>query len=703
MQKTTAKIQEIKKRDGRIVIFEQERITNAIHRAIIAVKGRDGRAAKKISNEVLKVLERRFARRIPGVEDIQDIVEEVLIKNNLYEVVKAYILYRKQHQEMREMESLFIDVGRVIDEYISKLDWRVKENSNITYSLSGLLLHIAGSVISDYVLTRIYPREISEAHRQGDMHIHNLSFGVVGYCAGWSLKQLLYEGFGGVEGKASSGPAKHFDTALLQMSNFIGTLQNEWAGAMAFNSVDTLLAPLVRSDKLNYKEVKQAIQQLVFNLNTTSRWGGQTPFTNLSFDWTVPKDLKNEPVIVGGKLLETKYGDYQKEMDMINRAFLEVMKEGDAQGRPFTFPIPTYNLTKNFDWDSENADLLFEMTGKYGLPYFTNFIKSDLDPSDVRSMCCHLQLRLDEIRRNITGGLFGSGDSTGSIGVVTINLPRLAYVAKKTARGKSLEKAKKEFFLGLSYVMELAKNSLEIKREIVEKNIQNGLTPFSKRYLGTLKHHFSTIGLIGGHEACLNLLGKSIGSVEGKKFAVEILNFMRDKIITFQKETGHLYNLEATPAEGTSYRLPHLDKKQYPDIITSGEREPYYTQATCLPVNETDDLFGAIRNQEDLQSLYTGGTVFHVFLGERLIDAKSCKNLIKKLATNSKLPYFTITPTYSICPNHGYLSGEHFKCPTCQSVCEVYSRVVGYFRPVQVWNASKQEEFRQRKMFDVQK
>ncbi|MEK7580244.1 MAG: ribonucleoside triphosphate reductase [Patescibacteria group bacterium] len=694
-----AKIQEIKKRDGRIVIFEQERITNAIHRAIIAVNGRDGRAAKKISNEVIKVLERRFIKRIPRVEDIQDIVEEVLIKNNLYEIAKAYILYRKQHQEMREMESLFIDVGRVIDEYIGKLDWRVKENSNITYSLSGLLLYIAGSVISDYVLTRIYPREISEAHRQGDMHIHNLSFGVVGYCAGWSLKQLLYEGFGGVEGKASSKPAKHFDTALLQMSNFIGTLQNEWAGAMAFNSVDTLLAPLVRSDKLNYIEVKQAIQQLIFNLNTTSRWGGQTPFTNLSFDWTVPRDLKNEPVVVGGKLLDAKYGDYQKEMDMINRAFLEVMKEGDAQGRPFTFPIPTYNLTKDFDWDSKNADLLFEMTGKYGLPYFTNFINSDLDPSDVRSMCCHLQLRLDEIRRNITGGLFGSSDSTGSIGVVTINLPRLAYVAKKTAKGKNLEKTKKEFFLGLSYVMELAKNSLEIKREIVEKNIQNGLIPFSKRYLGTLKNHFSTIGLIGGHEACLNLLGKSISSTEGKKFAQEILNFMRDKIITFQKETGHLYNLEATPAEGTSYRLPHLDKKQYPDIVTSGEREPYYTQATCLPVNEADDLFGAIRHQEDLQSLYTGGTVFHVFLGERLIGAKSCKNLIKKLATNSKLPYFTITPTYSICPNHGYLSGEHFKCSTCQSVCEVYSRVVGYFRPVQVWNASKQEEFRQRKMF----
>jgi len=685
-------ITQIRKRDGRIVDFDQEKITEAIWKAAQAVGGRDRNLAKRLSNQVVQLLVERFAGEIPGVEDIQDIVEKVLIENGHARTAKAYILYRKQRENLRKIKSTFLEVEKIVSDYLNQIDWRVRENSNIGYSMSGLLMHVAGSVISQYTLDRIYPMEVADAHRNGDFHLHDLYFGLSGYCAGWSLKQLLYEGFNGVPGAIESNPPRHLDTALMQMVNFIGTLQNEWAGAQAFNSIDTYLAPFVRKDKLTYKEIKQAIQKFVFNLNTTSRWGSQTPFTNLTFDWTVPEDVRDEPVILGGKLLDETYKDYQKEMDLLNRAFLEVLMEGDRNGRPFTFPIPTYNLTRDFDWESENAKLLFEMTAKYGLPYFSNFINSDLDPSDVRSMCCRLRLDLRQLNRNITGGLFGSGDSTGSVGVVTINMPRIGH----------LSKTRKEFFERLEYLMNLAKTSLEIKREIVERNMRQGLLPYTRRYLGTLRNHFSTIGPLGMNEACLNLFGKGIASKEGKEFAIEVLKFMREKLQDFQEETGHIYNLEAVPAEGTSYRLARIDKRKYPDIITAGGRVPYYTNSTLLPVNATDDVFEALEHQEDLQVLYTGGTVFHIFLGEKMSSGEACKRLIKRIVYNSRLPYLTITPTYSICPDHGYLAGEHSKCPVCGKSCDIYSRVVGYFRPVKNWNEGKQEEFRQRVEYKVE-
>ena len=685
-------ITQIRKRDGRIVDFDQEKITEAIWKAAQAVGGRDRNLAKRLSNQVVQLLVERFAGEIPGVEDIQDIVEKVLIENGHARTAKAYILYRKQRENLRKIKSTFLEVEKIVSDYLNQIDWRVRENSNIGYSMSGLLMHVAGSVISQYTLDRIYPMEVADAHRNGDFHLHDLYFGLSGYCAGWSLKQLLYEGFNGVPGAIESNPPRHLDTALMQMVNFIGTLQNEWAGAQAFNSIDTYLAPFVRKDKLTYKEIKQAIQKFVFNLNTTSRWGSQTPFTNLTFDWTVPEDVRDEPVILGGKLLDETYKDYQKEMDLLNRAFLEVLMEGDRNGRPFTFPIPTYNLTRDFDWESENTKLLFEMTAKYGLPYFSNFINSDLNPSDVRSMCCRLRLDLRQLNRNITGGLFGSGDSTGSVGVVTINMPRIGH----------LSKTRKEFFERLEYLMNLAKTSLEIKREIVERNMRQGLLPYTRRYLGTLRNHFSTIGPLGMNEACLNLFGKGIASKEGKEFAIEVLKFMREKLQDFQEDTGHIYNLEAVPAEGTSYRLARIDKRKYPDIITAGERVPYYTNSTLLPVNATDDVFEALEHQEDLQVLYTGGTVFHIFLGEKMSSGEACKRLIKRIVYNSRLPYLTITPTYSICPDHGYLAGEHSKCPVCGKSCDIYSRVVGYFRPVKNWNEGKQEEFRQRVEYKVE-
>ena len=685
-------ITQIRKRDGRIVDFNQEKITEAIWKAAQAVGGRDRNLAKRLSNQVVQLLVERFAGEIPGVEDIQDIVEKVLIENGHARTAKAYILYRKQRENLRKIKSTFLEVEKIVSDYLNQIDWRVRENSNIGYSMSGLLMHVAGSVISQYTLDRIYPMEVADAHRNGDFHLHDLYFGLSGYCAGWSLKQLLYEGFNGVPGAIESNPPRHLDTALMQMVNFIGTLQNEWAGAQAFNSIDTYLAPFVRKDKLTYKEIKQAIQKFVFNLNTTSRWGSQTPFTNLTFDWTVPEDVRDEPVILGGKLLDETYKDYQKEMDLLNRAFLEVLMEGDRNGRPFTFPIPTYNLTRDFDWESENTKLLFEMTAKYGLPYFSNFINSDLNPSDVRSMCCRLRLDLRQLNRNITGGLFGSGDSTGSVGVVTINMPRIGH----------LSKTRKEFFERLEYLMNLAKTSLEIKREIVERNMRQGLLPYTRRYLGTLRNHFSTIGPLGMNEACLNLFGKGIASKEGKEFAIEVLKFMREKLQDFQEDTGHIYNLEAVPAEGTSYRLARIDKRKYPDIITAGERVPYYTNSTLLPVNATDDVFEALEHQEDLQVLYTGGTVFHIFLGEKMSSGEACKRLIKRIVYNSRLPYLTITPTYSICPDHGYLAGEHSKCPVCGKSCDIYSRVVGYFRPVKNWNEGKQEEFRQRVEYKVE-
>jgi len=523
------KIVKIRKRDGRIVDFDQNRITEAIWKAAQAVGGRDRKVAERLSNRVVGLLEERFPLKTPNVEDTQDIVEKVLIEEGHARTAKAYILYRKQHETFRKIRTTFLEVEKIVSDYLMQVDWRVKENSNIGYSMSGLLMHVAGSVISNYTLDRVYPMEVADAHRNGDIHLHDLYFGITGYCAGWSLKQLLYEGFNGVSGTVESKPAKHLDTAFLQIANFIGTLQNEWAGAQAFNSIDTYLAPFVRKDSLSYHQIKQAVQKFVFNLNITSRWGGQSPFSNLTFDWTVPEDLKKEPVIFGGKLLNETYAGYQKEMDLINKAFIEVLSEGDMSRRPFTFPIPTYNLTKDFDWDSENSNLLFEMTAKYGLPYFSNFINSDLNPSDVRSMCCRLRLNLRQLDRNITGGLFGSGDSTGSIGVVSINMPRIGYLSKN----------KDEFFERLEYMMTLAKTSLEIKREIVDRNMQGGLLPYSKRYLGTLKNHFSTIGPVGMNEACLNLLGEDISEKEGRSFALKTLNFMREKLQDFQENTGH--------------------------------------------------------------------------------------------------------------------------------------------------------------------
>ncbi len=680
----------VEKRDGRVVDFDQSKITDAIWAAAQSVGGRNKRLAERLSDKVVEYLARTTDKNVPHVEEIQDAVEKVLIEEGHAKTAKAFILYRKQHENLRKIKSTFLEVEEIVDDYLGQKSWRVKENSNVGYSMSGLYKHAAGSVVSNYTLDRVYPMEVSDAHRNGDLHIHDLTFGIAGYCAGWSLSKLLEEGFNGVPGRVESKAPRHYDTALLQMANFIGTLQNEWAGAQAFNSMDTLLAPFVRVDDLSYKEVKQGMQKFVFNLNIASRWGGQTPFTNLTLDWTIPEDLKDEPITYGGEEKTQTYGDYQEEMDLINKAFLEVMMEGDKSGRPFTFPIPTYNVTDSFNWDSENAELLFELTAKYGLPYFSNFVNSpDMSPDDIRSMCCRLRLDERELERNVTGGLFGSSDQTGSLGVVTINLPRIGYQAND----------EDEFFERLDYLMVLAKNSLEIKREVVNKNMENSLLPYSKRYLGTLQNHFSTIGLVGMNEACLNLFGKGLVTQEGHDFAVEVLKYMRGRLQDFQEKTGNLYNLEATPAEGTSYRLAKMDKKKYPDIITAGEDTPYYTNSSQVPVDETKDLFEQIEIEEDLQTLYTGGTVFHTFLGERM-GKEGAKALVKKMTHKSELPYVTLTPTYSICPNHGYLSGEHPECPDCGKTTEVYSRVVGYYRPVQNWNDGKQEEYDERKTFN---
>ena len=579
---------------------------------------------------------------------------------------------------------------RTVDDYLSQADWRSRENSNLSYSFSSVFLHLAGEAMARYTLEKIYPREVAEAHRSGDFHIHNLYMGIIGYCAGWSVADILMEGFNGVPGRVESKPARHLSTALLQLANFVGTLQNEWAGAQAFNSLDTYLAPYVRMDRLDYKGVKQEVQQFIYNLNITSRWGGQTPFTNITFDLKPPEDLRDSHAIYGGRLLEETYGDFQPEMDLINRAFCEVMLEGDMRGRVFTFPIPTYNITKDFDWDSPVSDALFEMTAKYGNPYFQNFINSDLDPKDVRAMCCRLRLDLREVYRRV-GGYFGYADKTGSVGVVTINMPRIGYLSKE----------EDDFFERLDRLMDLAKESLEIKRRVVQENIDRGLLPFTRRYLGTLRWHFSTIGLVGMNEACLNFLGEDIGSDAGREFAVKVLKHMRERSREFQEETEHIYNIEATPAEGASYRLARLDRERYPDIITAGERVPYYTNSTQLPVNYTDDLYEALKKQEELQALYTGGTVFHIFLGERLSEGEGCKLLVRRIAERFRIPYYTVTPTFSVCPDHGYLSGERRRCPICGRETEVYSRVVGYYRPVQNWHEGKKEEFRQRRTYNI--
>jgi len=679
---------QIKKRDGSTVKFEKDKIINAIFKAAESVGGKDKKEAERVSEKVLDAINSKFKGEIPSVEDVQDMVEKILIEEGHAKTAKAYILYREQHKKIREAKNTFVNVQDTIKNYLHRKDWKVNENSNEAFSFSGLLLYTAGEVMKNYNLNEMYGGPISEAHKKGNIHIHDLSEGVIGYCAGWSLKNLITMGFGGVKNKVDCKPAKHMNTLVHQMVNYIGCLQMEFAGAQAFSSVDTLLAPFIKTDDMNYKEVKQCMQQLIFSLNIPSRWGSQYPFSNLTFDWEVPEDMKDEKAIVGGKEQDFTYGECQKEMDMINKAFLEVMLKGDAKGAVFTFPIPTYNLTEDFDWNSENAKLLFDLTAKYGLPYFQNYIGSGLDPSSIRAMCCRLNLDQNELQ-NRPGSMWGPGDSTGSIGVVTMNMNRFGYEAEN----------KEEFFEKLEYHMILAKDSLEIKREVVNKNLENGLMPFTKRYLGTFANHFSTIGLCGMHECCLNFLGEGIETEEGKKFTVEVMNFMREKIKGFQKETGNLYNLEATPAESTSYRFARLDKEMHPDIKTSGDGEPFLTNSTQLPVDHTDNAIEAIEHQDAIQSLYTGGTIFHTFLGEKMANGESCKRLIKKIAYNTKLPYFSITPTFSICKTHGYIRGEHFECPECGAECEVYSRVVGYFRPVQNWNKGKKEEFKNRKEF----
>jgi len=683
-------VERIRKRDGRIVPFEQEKITNAIWKAAQAVGGTDRERAKQLSDQVVEIINKKYDGKTATVENIQDIVEKVLVENGHYKTAKAYILYREEHKKLRDVRSLLLNVGDVVDNYILESEWRIRENANIDFSYSGLLWHGVGTIMAYYALNHVYPKEIAKAHTEGDFHLHNLSMSLCGYCAGWSLRQLLLEGFNGVVGKVESKPPKHLRSVIGQVVNFIGVLQNEWAGAQAFSSFDTYLAPFVRADKLNYKQIKQCIQEYVYGMNITSRWGGQTPFSNITLDWTIPEDIKSDPVIVGGKTLDTVYADYQDEMNLINKSFIEVMTKGDMRGRVFTWPIPTYNITKNLEWNNENLDLMFEMTSKYGLPYFQNFIKSDLRPSDVRAMCCRLQLNLKELKHK-TGGLFGFGESTGSIGVVTINMPRIGYFSRDET----------EFLEKLERLMYLAKVSLEIKRKMITRMMKIGMLPFSKRYLGDFDHHFSTIGLVGMNEACLNFLGQNIATNEGRVFSIKVLEFMRDKLKEFQEETGHIYNLEATPAEGTSYRLAKTDRAKYPKIKTFGKSVPFSTNSTQLPVNYTDDVFWALKHQEELQRKYTGGTVFHTFLGESPNGGEAVKSLVKKIASGFALPYFTITPTFSLCQTHGYIRGKNFNCPSCGSKTEVFSRVVGYIRPVQHWNRGKQEEFKQRLEFKI--
>jgi len=697
------KIEKIRKRDGRIVDFDQEKITEAIWKAAQAVGGKDRKTAEELSDKVVAILEEKFAGKIPSVEDVQDVVEKVLVENGKYQTAKAYILYREQHKNIREVTKLLRDII-MVDDYLKEVDWMVRENSNMTYSLQGLNVHVTTKVISNYWLNNIYPKEIREAHINGDFHLHDL--GTLGpYCVGWDLKDLLISGFTGVRGKIESKPAKHFNTALMQVVNFLYTLQGEAAGAQALSNFDSLLAPFIRYDGLDYKQVKQAMQEFLFNMNVPTRVGFQTPFTNVTLDLVVPDYMKDEPVIIGGEPQDKTYADFQEEIEIFNRAFGEVMTEGDAKGRPFTFPIPTINITKNFQWDNENYNPLWEMTIKYGIPYFSNFINSDMKPEDARSMCCRLRLDKRELRKR-GGGLFGSYPLTGSIGVVTINLPRIGYLAKN----------EDEFFEMLEHMMELAKKSLIIKRQVLENFTEKGLYPYSKFYLRSIKegfgeywkNHFSTIGIVGMNECLLNFYGVTTGDKYGIKFAKSVLEFMRKKLSDYQQETGDIFNLEATPAEGTSYRLAKIDSEKYPKLrFYNREKydpnaEPYYTNSTHLPVGFTDDIFVALKLQDDLQAMYTGGTVLHGFLGESMPNIEATKTLVKKISETFKLPYFTLTPTFSICPEHGYIKGKHETCPACGKKCEVWSRVVGYLRPIEQWNAGKQAEFKDRKTYDKQ-
>ena len=636
----------------------------------------------------------KIKNELIDVESIQDSVEEVLVQTGYADVAKAYILYRKQREKIRNMKSTILDYKEIVNSYVKVEDWRVKENSTVTYSVGGLILSNSGAVTANYWLSEIYDEEIADAHRNADIHIHDLSM-LTGYCAGWSLKQLITEGLGGIEGKITSAPAKHLSVLCNQMVNFLGIMQNEWAGAQAFSSFDTYLAPFVKADNLSYQEVKKCIESFIYGVNTPSRWGTQAPFSNITLDWTVPDDLAELPAIVGGKPMDFCYKDCKKEMDMVNRAFIETMIEGDANGRGFQYPIPTYSITQDFDWsDTENNRLLFEMTSKYGTPYFSNYINSDMEPSDVRSMCCRLRLDLRELRKK-TGGFFGSGESTGSVGVVTVNLPRIAYLSKN----------EKEFYKRLDHMMDISARSLKIKRDVVSKLLDEGLYPYTKRYLGSFDSHFSTIGLIGMNEVGLNAvwLRKDLTHAETQTFAKEVLNHMRERLVMYQEEYGDLYNLEATPAESTTYRLAKHDRQRWADIRTAGREgdTPYYTNSSHLPVEFTSDIFDALDIQDELQTLYTSGTVFHAFLGEKLPDWKAAANLVRKIAENYKLPYYTLSPTYSVCKKHGYITGEHFTCPTCGETAEVYSRITGYYRPVQNWNDGKAQEYNNRQLYDI--
>ena len=686
---------EVVKRDGEITEFNLRKINAAIEKAFRATK-------MEYNDDILGLLSLRvsadFQDKIKDgkihVEAIQDSVETVLEQTGYTEVAKAYILYRKQREKMRNMKSTILDYKDVVNSYVKVEDWRVKENSTVTYSVGGLILSNSGAITANYWLSEIYDEEISDAHRNADLHIHDLSM-LTGYCAGWSLKQLIQEGLGGIPGKITSAPAKHLSVLCNQMVNFLGIMQNEWAGAQAFSSFDTYLAPFVKTDHLSYPEVKKCIESFIYGVNTPSRWGTQAPFSNITLDWTVPADLAELPAIVGGKEMDFKYKDCKKEMDMVNKAFLETMIEGDAHGRGFQYPIPTYSITSDFDWsDTENNRLLFEMTAKYGTPYFSNYINSDMEPSDVRSMCCRLRLDLRELRKK-SGGYFGSGESTGSVGVVTINLPRIAYLSAD----------QKEFYERLDHMMDIAARSLKIKRGVITKLLNEGLYPYTKRYLGTFDNHFSTIGLIGMNEVGLNArwLRKDLTHPETQAFAKDVLNHMRERLSDYQEEYGDLYNLEATPAESTTYRLAKHDRERYPDIITAGKEgdTPFYTNSSHLPVEYTSDIFDALDIQDELQTLYTSGTVFHAFLGEKLQDWKSAAELVRTIAENYKLPYYTLSPTYSICKNHGYLTGEHFTCPYCGEKAEVYSRITGYYRPVQNWNEGKIQEYKNRKLYDI--
>ena len=682
------------KRDGITVDFEISKISAAIIKAFEALnKNYHPSVINMLALQVSADFESKIKDGMVSVEDIQDSVEKVLSDAGYADVAKAYILYRKQREKVRNVNSALLNYKDLVDNYLQINDWRVKENSTVTYSVGGLILSNSGAITANYWLSEIYDAEIAEAHRSAALHLHDLSM-LTGYCAGWSLKQLIQEGLGGVPGKITSAPAKHLSTLCSQMVNFLGIMQNEWAGAQAFSSFDTYLAPFVKVDNLSQKDVKQCIQSFIYGVNTPSRWGTQAPFSNITLDWVCPPDLHDQQAIVGGKEMDFTYGDCKKEMDMVNKAFIEIMIEGDANGRGFQYPIPTYSITRDFDWsETESNKLLFEMTAKYGTPYFSNYINSDMEPSDVRSMCCRLRLDLRELRKK-SGGFFGSGESTGSIGVVTINLPRIAYLAKDEA----------DFYARLDKLMDIAARSLKVKRTVITQLMENGLYPYTKRYLGTFSNHFSTIGLIGMNEVGLNAawLRADLTDKRVQEFAKEVLDHMRERLSDYQEQYGDLYNLEATPAESTTYRFAKHDKEHYPDIITANENgTPYYTNSSHLPVGYTEDIFSALEIQDELQTRYTSGTVFHAFLGEKLPDWKAAAALVRKIAENHKLPYYTMSPTYSVCADHGYITGEAYTCPICGKKTEVYSRITGYYRPVQNWNDGKSQEFKDRKVYNV--